>query len=110
MNVPSDDGGSKDSVAVSVLKVSLWPVNDFSCLLPAVFLYTTSSCPLSILGLQNMILTSPLTLQTLQKIYLLTLSILISASPPFPPSTLGHLVTSSLSKGPAQPIHNSSLH
>lgn len=46
----------------------------------------------------------------LQKIYLLTLSVLISASPPFPPSTLGHLVTSSLSKGPAQPIHNSALH
>lgn len=39
----------------------------FSCLLPAASLPPTSFCSLSILGLQNMILTSPLTLQTLQK-------------------------------------------
>lgn len=68
------DGGSKDSVAVSMLNVPLLPLNAFNCHLPEAFLHPTSFSYLSFPGLQSRTLTSPHPLQTLQKRCPLTLS------------------------------------
>ena len=90
MNASTDDGGSKESGAVSLLKVSLWPLNAFSCLLPAASLPPTSFCSLSNLGLQNHSHLSPYPSDSSEKRVLDTAFMLIFASPN---SLLLHLVT-----------------